>query len=125
MFVDYEKIFENGNFGIAYFKDEKEISPFVVVNDKIVYNTGEYDFVSSFKNVTLENHFTQILFVNKSCSFKDIEKQYNNDKFSPFPIYRNGKRIKTIDEKKSTKAALTISQIKDKLNINELTIICE
>ena len=122
---DYEKIFKNGNFGIAYLIEKEKEVPFVVCNNTLVYEDGEYDFIDSFKNIKFSNDFTEILYVTVADSFKHIKKLYDNrdNEWIP-PLYKKGMN-KSTEEKKATRAILTLSQIKEKLGVDELTIICE
>ena len=128
MELNYEKIFQNGNFGQVLFEDDGE-DLFVVVNDKIIYKNHGFDFVESYKNESLTSFTGSKIMVvanERVSSYKNFEKILNG-LYKPFenPIIWKRQTIQNTKEEKSTKATLTLSEIKEKLGVNELTIICE
>lgn len=46
---DFDVLFANGNFGVMHTSNAEQEN-FVVVNDKIIYQSGGWDNVNSFKN---------------------------------------------------------------------------
>jgi hypothetical protein len=76
MKIDYEKIFKNGNFGIMRFSKDSDsknsLKAFVIVENRLVYETGGFDYIYLFKNENLsysENY--RIEFICKAFSFLD------------------------------------------------------
>lgn len=124
---NYEKIFKSGNFGKVDFGNGDE-DFFVVVNNILVYKNHGYDFITSYKNeylTTCTGSKIIIVVENQINSYENLEKFLNGT----LAIYGNPvvwKRNEEITkEKKSTRATLTLTEIKEKLGVDELTIICE
>ena len=121
MKLNYEEIFKNGNLGCVQIDGETELQYFVVVNDKLILEKGGYYFIGSFANDELicsHNYSAKIMYVctDKFFSFNGIKTfSKNSDDYV----------WKREDPKKSTRATLTLSEIKEKLGVDELTIIYE
>ena len=128
MKVDYEKIFANGNFGKVVFGNKDE-DFFVVVNDKIVYQNHGFDFIEEYRNDFLTTYTGSKIMVvvnNSICSYEHLIS-FLSGICKPFenPIVWERQNIEDRKEKKSTRATLTLFEIKEKLGVDELTIVCE
>jgi hypothetical protein len=129
MELNYKEIFKNGNFGkVAFYEGEEDF--FVVVNDTIVYKNHGYDCINDYKNEYLTTYTgSRIMVVTNNDIIHSYEtlEHFLNGKicFYNNPIIWKRQNIEDKKETKSTRATLTLSQIKEKLGVDELTIICE
>lgn len=87
---------------------------FVIVNDKLVYQEGGYDFIRSFDNdLCIEGHF-EILFLVNAVSFRNLDEilrcRKEDDTFIIF------------DRTKKSETVMTIAEIEEKLGIKNLRI---
>lgn len=128
MELNYKEIFKNGNFGKVAFPDGEE-DFFVVVNDIIVYKNHGYDCTNDYKNEYLTTYTGSRIMVvtnNDIHSYETLEHFLNGKIcFYNNPIIWKRQNTQNIKEEKAIRATLTLSEIKEKLGVDELTIICE
>lgn len=99
---DFDLLFKNGNFGIMH-KPNNEQEAFVVVNDKLIYESGGFDFINSFKNnkLSYSNNY-YIKYIAEAFCFNDIynvfltQRLYDRDRDNKEKITE--KEINTIYE---------------------------
>ena len=100
--------------------EENIFVPFVIVNDKIIYADGEFDYLDIYDPTTMSTDYSQIVYIDKALGFKDIEKKYNEAKKN-----KNTSYLYKNNNYDTRKATFTFEEIKEKLGVDELTIIYE